>query len=71
VLAAWKSEFDQLYRESEKGPTLFHITFHPFVSGRAARAKAMKEFLRQVTADARLWLARSIKVPEWRLKQRY
>jgi len=71
VLSVWRGEFDQLYREAQLHPTLFNITFHPLVSGRPARAKALDEFLKHVVGHPKLWFARSAEVAGWWLKQGY
>jgi hypothetical protein len=71
VLSVWRGEFDQLYREAQLPPTLFNITFHPLVSGRPARAKALDEFLKHVVGHPKLWFARSAEVAGWWLKQGY
>jgi hypothetical protein len=41
VLALWASEFEALYSEG----SYFHLTLHPFLSGRAARVKTLDEFI--------------------------
>lgn len=41
VLELWKSEFDALYEEG----AVFHLTMHPFLSGRGARLKTLERFI--------------------------
>jgi len=56
VLKTWKEEFDACYREG----TLVNLTLHPrgdYGSGRAARARAVDEFLNYAARHPRVGFA--------------
>jgi len=41
ALMIWQSSFDELYEASEKNPAFCPFQFHPYISGRPGRAKAL------------------------------
>jgi peptidoglycan/xylan/chitin deacetylase (PgdA/CDA1 family) len=46
VLALWKSEFDALHGEG----SYFHLTLHPFLSGRASRIATLEQLIEYIVA---------------------
>ncbi|MFQ5913437.1 MAG: polysaccharide deacetylase family protein [Nitrospinota bacterium] len=65
----WKDEFDVLYAESEADPKMFIFQNHPFVMGRAHRAKYFEMFLSYIKGHEDVWFARCIDVADWWLKR--
>jgi len=68
LFEAWSDEFDYLYKESEKTPKMFMITWHQHITGRPSRAKALEDFLSHIVDYSGIWFARNIDVAEWCLK---
>lgn len=52
-----KHAFDCLYREGEKSPKMMSIGLHPRISGRPARAEALRRFLDEI-CKKKVWICR-------------
>lgn len=57
TLAVWKAFFDELYAESNCGPSFCPFQFHPYISSRPGRAKALSELLGHIRAHKGVWFA--------------
>jgi peptidoglycan/xylan/chitin deacetylase (PgdA/CDA1 family) len=68
ALAVWKGLFDDLYEESKLGPTFCPFQFHPYISSRPGRARALKEIIQHMRKHERVWFARGSEVAEVTLK---
>ncbi len=59
VMEAWIYEFDMLYEESLEGsPQIVSLTFHPRITGRPFRAKALDEFIKYARSREGVWFPR-------------
>ena len=68
ALVIWKGMFDQFYEESKFGPTFCPFQFHPFISSRPGRARALKEIIQYMGKHEGVWFARGSEVAELTLK---
>jgi len=57
--------FDCLYEEGLKSPKLMNVTMHPFLAGRAYRAKIFQNFIRHARSHSNVWIARGVDVANW------
>jgi allantoinase len=58
-------QFDYLYQEGAESPKVMGVTMHPFLAGRAYRAKIFQDFIRHVKSHDDVWFARGIDIAEW------
>lgn len=61
VVGRWTLELDALVDEGG----LFMLTNHPFVSGRASRAKALEGLIEHAQSIDGLWIASALEIAEW------
>jgi len=71
ALVIWKSLFDELYEESSGAPTFCPFQFHPYISSRPGRAKALRELIQYMRAHDGVWLATGSEVARWCLDQEF
>ncbi|MGH7772211.1 MAG: polysaccharide deacetylase family protein [Candidatus Binatia bacterium] len=69
TLVIWKSLFDEFYEESRSAPTFCPFQFHPYISSRPGRAKALAELIRHMKKHERVWFATGSEVAQWWLKR--
>lgn len=60
-----KDEFDALYSESSEQPRRMVIGTHPYVTGRAGRAKTLGRFLEYASQHEGVWFPRSVDIAKW------
>jgi allantoinase len=58
-------QFDYLYEEGLSSPKLMNATMHPFLAGRAYRAKIFQDFIRHARSHPNVWIARGVDVANW------
>jgi peptidoglycan/xylan/chitin deacetylase (PgdA/CDA1 family) len=58
-------QFDYLYEEGLSSPKLMNVTLHPFLAGRAYRAKIFQDFIRHARSHPNVWIARGVDVANW------
>ena len=68
ALVIWKGLFDDLYEESKLGPTFCPFQFHPYISSRPGRARALKEIIQYMRKHNGVWFARGSEIAELTLK---
>jgi len=61
VVGRWTLELDALVDEGG----LFMLTNHPFVSGRASRAKALEGLIEHAQAIDGVWVATASEIADW------
>ena len=61
VIEIWTEEFEATYAESG----YFNLCCHPRLSGRAARAKALEQFVQSMQGRPGVWFARCEEVARW------
>ena len=69
TLVIWKGLFDDLYEESKTAPTFCPFQFHPYISSRPGRARALKELIQYMKKHEGVWFTTGSEVAEWWLKQ--
>ena len=62
-------QFDYLYDEGATNPKVMSVTMHPFLAGRAYRAKIFRDFMRHARAHQNVWFARGVDIADWWRKQ--
>jgi allantoinase len=62
-------QFDYLYEEGAINPKVMSVTMHPFLAGRAYRAKIFRDFMRHARAHPNVWFARGVDIANWWRKQ--
>jgi allantoinase len=62
-------QFDYLHEEGLTSPKVMSVTMHPFLAGRAYRAKIYQDFIRHARSHPNVWFARGIDVAQWWLKE--
>jgi len=67
----WKPFFDELYEESKAAPTFCPFQFHPYISSRPGRARALKEIIQYMKQREGVWFATGTEVAEWWLKREF
>lgn len=65
ALTVWKSAFDELYGESEASPVFCPFTFHPYISSRPGRGKALAELIQYMRKHEGVWFAMGSDVARW------
>lgn len=68
VLTIWKGMFDDFYDETRFGPTFCPFQFHPYISSRPGRARALKEIISFMKKHDRVWFAKGSEVADLCLK---
>jgi peptidoglycan/xylan/chitin deacetylase (PgdA/CDA1 family) len=68
ALVIWKGMFDEFYEESKLSPAFCPFQFHPFISSRPGRARALKEMIQYMRKRDRVWFARGSEIAELTLK---
>lgn len=68
ALAIWKGMFDQFYEESKLAPMFCPFQFHPFISSRPGRARALKEIIQYMRDHGGVWFAKGSEVAELTLR---
>jgi len=61
VIEIWREEFEATYAEGG----YFNLCCHPRLSGRAARVRALEEFIRTMQEHPGVWFARCEEVAQW------
>lgn len=69
ALAVWKSLFDELYEESKSVPTFCPFQFHPYITSRPGRARALSELIRHMKKHEGVWFATGSEVAQCWLEQ--
>lgn len=69
TLAIWKALFDELYEESKSAPTFCPFQFHPYISGRPGRAKALRGLIQHMKQHEGVWFATGSEVARWCLEK--
>lgn len=62
MLQVWKDNFDYLYDEGRRHPSMMILGLHPFLIGRPFRALMLREFLRYAKKHKGVWFPRCIDV---------
>ena len=57
TLMVWKAFFDELHAESSYGPSFCPFQFHPYISSRPGRARALSELIAHMKAHEGVWFA--------------
>lgn len=65
TLVVWKGMFDELYAESAEAPTYCPFQFHPYISGRPGRAKALRAIIQHMKNAEGVWFATGSEVAHW------
>jgi allantoinase len=65
LLSLLVDQFDYLYEEGAASPKVMSVTMHPFLAGRAYRAKIFENFIRHARSHRNVWLARGIDIADW------
>ncbi|HJX08920.1 MAG TPA: polysaccharide deacetylase family protein [Candidatus Binatia bacterium] len=68
ALVIWKGMFDEFYEESKLGPAFCPFQFHPYISSRPGRARALKEIIQYMKKHEGVWFAKGSEVAELALK---
>jgi peptidoglycan/xylan/chitin deacetylase (PgdA/CDA1 family) len=69
ALVIWKGLFDDLYEESSAAPAFCPFQFHPYISSRPGRARALKEIIRYMSGHEGVWFVRGSEMAGLVLKQ--
>ena len=65
TLAIWKGMFDELYDEAKRAPSYCPFQFHPYISGRPGRARALRRIVRHMKEAEGVWFATGSEVAQW------
>jgi len=68
TLVVWKGMFDEFYDESKDGPAFCPFQFHPYISSRPGRARAVKEIITYMKKHEGVWFVKGSEVAELTLK---
>jgi peptidoglycan/xylan/chitin deacetylase (PgdA/CDA1 family) len=68
ALVIWKAMFDDFYEESKRAPAFCPFQFHPYISSRPGRARALKEIIQYMRKHEGVWFAKGSEVAELALK---
>jgi peptidoglycan/xylan/chitin deacetylase (PgdA/CDA1 family) len=61
----WQSEFDALYRESERAPRFMILSIQTWATGRPANLRVLRQFIERVTTRNDVQLARCAEIAAW------
>jgi allantoinase len=64
-------QFDYLYEEGLTSPKVMNVTLHPFLAGRAYRAKIYQDFIRHARSHPNVWIARGVDIADWWLSENH
>lgn len=65
ALIVWKAMFDEFLDESERAPTYCPFQFHPYISGRPGRGRALRTIIRHMKGAKSVWFATGSEVARW------
>ncbi len=71
TLIVWKALFDELYEESKIAPTFCPFQFHPYVSSRPGRAKALSDLIQHMKSREKVWFTTGSEIARWCLEQEF
>jgi hypothetical protein len=60
--------FDDFYEESKNGPAFCPFQFHPYISSRPGRARALKEIILYMKKHEGVWFVKGSEVADLTLK---
>lgn len=69
TLTIWKGMFDEFHEESKLAPSYVPFQFHPYISGRAGRARTMRAIIQHMKKADGVWLATGSEVARWCLDE--
>lgn len=69
--AIWKAMFDQFYEESGTAPTFCPFQFHPYISSRPGRAKALSDLIAYMKSHKGVWFATGSEIAHWWLENEF
>ena len=69
TLVIWKGMFDEFHEESKLAPSYVPFQFHPYISGRAGRARTMRSIIQHMKNADGVWLATGSEVARWCLDE--
>ena len=69
TLTIWKGMFDEFYEESKLAPAYVPFQFHPYISGRAGRARTLRGIIQHMKKADGAWIATGSEVARWCLDQ--
>jgi peptidoglycan/xylan/chitin deacetylase (PgdA/CDA1 family) len=64
ALGIWQPMFDQFYEESRRRARFCTFQFHPYISGRAGRAMALRTIIRHMK-KADVWFPKASQAADW------
>lgn len=64
-------QFDYLYEEGLTSPKVMSVTMHPFLAGRAYRAKIFQDFIRYAHSHPKVWISRGVDIASWWLQKNH
>src|SRR5215470_10372885 len=65
ALIVWKGMFDEFHEESPHRPAYCPFQFHPYISGRPGRAKALRTIIRHMKDAGGVWFATGSELATW------
>jgi len=68
ALVIWKGMFDDFYDESKLDPAFCPFQFHPYISSRPGRARALKEIIQYMKKHDGVWFATGSEIAGLALK---
>jgi peptidoglycan/xylan/chitin deacetylase (PgdA/CDA1 family) len=69
ALNVWTEMFDEFHEESRQGPSYCPFQFHPYISGRAGRAKTLRKIIRHMKNAGGVWFATGNEAASWCLAE--
>jgi peptidoglycan/xylan/chitin deacetylase (PgdA/CDA1 family) len=69
TLVIWKGMFDEFHAEAKLAPTYCPFQFHPYISGRPGRAKALRTIIAHMKEAGGVWFATGSEVARWYLDE--
>jgi peptidoglycan/xylan/chitin deacetylase (PgdA/CDA1 family) len=68
-LSYCKRGLDYLWDEGAASPKMMSIGLHPRLSGQAARASALREFIEHALTKGEIWIATRAEIASWWMMQ--
>jgi len=65
TLAVWKGMFDEFHDESKHRPAYVPFQFHPYISGRAGRARTLRSIIQHMKKADGVWFATGTEMARW------
>ncbi len=65
TLAIWKAMFDGFHEESAHSPAYCPFQFHPYISGRSGRARALRSIIQHMKKADGVWFATGSETARW------